>query len=208
MNHVRWLPLVAALGWPSAALAGENPPAAGTLPSGLAIVPFAVPVAVPVAVVARPTVFYSYRSLGAAAGPAASVDPSAAATVSLPPAASPAPGAAALPAEGVNTARSGDDPWRGAAAEVLTRRCAACHRGVNNPTDAGHAADPAAAARPALFDAAGVLAPRLPRRRIVEAVEPRADGPPRMPPAGEPPLAPEELRVLRSWAEVPRDLAW
>jgi mono/diheme cytochrome c family protein len=75
---------------------------------------------------------------------------------------------------------------------ILARRCASCHSGS------------AAQGQLSLFDDAGRLLAKLPRRRMLEAVEAG-----RMPqPAEAPRLSPEELDVLRRWAQPPRDLVY
>jgi mono/diheme cytochrome c family protein len=78
------------------------------------------------------------------------------------------------------------------AASVLARRCASCHSGA------------AAQGRLALFDDTGALLSKLPRRRIVEAVE---SG--RMPqPASAVRLTNAEIELLRVWAQPPAELEY
>lgn len=76
------------------------------------------------------------------------------------------------------------------APELLRVHCASCHAGESVQGELR------------LFDSAGALVERLPRRVIVEAVEAG-----RMP-KGIAPLTQEEIEVLREWAKPPRDLVY
>jgi mono/diheme cytochrome c family protein len=86
------------------------------------------------------------------------------------------------------SARSGTSE----AALILARRCAACHSG------------PSAHGGLRLFGDDGDLLARLPRRRVLEAVEVG-----RMPmPAEAARLTRDEIEVLRQWAQPPRELEY
>jgi mono/diheme cytochrome c family protein len=148
------------------------------LDTGLAIVPFAVPVAVPVATVRQPSVLYSFRSYVAAYDTASNQHLSTQHSV-----------LSTQPAAGGSTSVGAAVPD---AINILTRRCAACHSGAS------------AQGSLRLFGDAGGLLARLPRRRILEAVEAG-----RMPkPAEAPRLTPTEIEVLRQWAQPPRELEY
>jgi hypothetical protein len=82
------------------------------------------------------------------------------------------------------------------AVALLTSRCAKCHTGVSPP---GHLQ---------IFDVAGQIVPKLPRRAILEMVSPDATGAQRMPPKDLPKLTAEELATLGEWARPPRDLKY
>ena len=75
---------------------------------------------------------------------------------------------------------------------VFARHCGSCHRGS------------AAEGRMQLFDETGTLLGKLPRRRVLAAIEAG-----RMPlPAAEPRLSAAEIEVIRRWAEPPADLSY
>ena len=82
------------------------------------------------------------------------------------------------------------------AVALLAANCAKCHTGA---APAGHLQ---------MFDAAGQIVPRLPRRAIVEMASPDDAGRQRMPPGESPKLTSAELATLRAWARPPRDLAY
>ncbi len=139
---------------------------AAKLETGLVIVPFAVPVAVPVATVRQPSVLYSFRSYAAGYGTGSSFQPGTQMRV--------------------DTSADPD------AANILTRRCAACHSGASSQGGLR------------LFDDTGGLLAKLPRRRVLESVEAG-----RMPkPADAPRLTPAEIEMLRQWAQPPRELEY
>ncbi|MEZ6069384.1 MAG: hypothetical protein R3C10_03725 [Pirellulales bacterium] len=142
-----------------------------------AVVPFAVPVAVPVATITQPTYFYAYGAY------AASADQIVAATSreSSPDANTQRPAAA----------DGGNDLDR-RAVEVIARRCVKCHSGDE------------ARGELMIADDSGQVAQRLPRHRILGAVEAG-----KMPPQHEAtPLSSDEIEAIRHWARLPRDLAY
>lgn len=84
-----------------------------------------------------------------------------------------------------------DEPPSDAAA-VLARHCRSCHQNA------------AAEGQMQLFDESGQLLSRLPRRRVLEAVQAG-----RMPkPLTAPRLTAAEIELIRRWAEPPRDLVY
>ena len=130
------------------------------------VVPFAVPVAVPVATISTPVTFYSYQH-------AAVVTPATTSTATVQPA------AVSLTPE-----------------TILSRHCAACHRG------------PSVQGGLTLFDTRGKLLDKLPRHVILDAVMADEQAPPRMPPPGSESLSSAELRVLRKWLTASREVAF
>jgi uncharacterized membrane protein len=87
-------------------------------------------------------------------------------------------------------------PPADAAVALLTSRCAKCHTGA---APQGHLQ---------LFDDAGQILPKLPRRAIVEMVSPDVVGRQQMPPGELPKLTAEERATIAEWAQPPRELAY
>jgi mono/diheme cytochrome c family protein len=154
--------------------------------SGLVVAPFAVPVAVPVTVISQPLLLYSYRQYATpAAGQTEADQPvdggaQGSPLLNLTPPSAPSP----------------TTPAMDSAVALLTARCAKCHTGAAPP---GHLQ---------IFDAAGQIVAKLPRRAIVEMASPDEAGKQRMPPGELPKLSEEELAALRLWARPPRDLEY
>lgn len=140
--------------------------------TGLAIVPFAVPVAVPVATVGGPSVFYGVSRYSPRLESAGYG------------------GAAQGDVEQTDRADEVPREAKHEAVGVMVRRCGACHTGA------------ASQGEMRLFEEEGRPVERLPRHRIVDAVERGA-----MPP-GEERLSEAEREALRDWARLPRDLVW
>jgi hypothetical protein len=82
------------------------------------------------------------------------------------------------------------------AEQLLRVNCMKCHQG-----DASKSGLP-------FFDLSGAPITPLPRRAILEAASPVADGATLMPPGETRKLTAEELDILRAWAEPPRDLRY
>jgi uncharacterized membrane protein len=80
--------------------------------------------------------------------------------------------------------------------QILRTNCMKCHQG-----DAAKSGLP-------FFAMSGDLITPLPRRAILDAASPNADGVTHMPPGEAKKLTAEELDVLRAWAEPPRDLKY
>ncbi len=76
---------------------------------------------------------------------------------------------------------------------ILTRHCAVCH-GATNPQG-----------QQTFFQPDGRLLDKLPRHVILEAISGNA---PQMPPAGRAKLTEAELQIIRTWAALPRNLAY
>jgi uncharacterized membrane protein len=147
--------------------------------SGLVVLPFAVPVAVPVTVLSQPAVLYSYRQYAEPNVAPPAAEPASSAPIA-PSATAPAPTAAVV------------DP----VVALLSARCAKCHTGATPP---GHLQ---------IFDAAGQIVAKLPRRAIVDMVSPDAGGRQRMPPDDLPKLNSDEWTAIGQWARPPKELLY
>jgi uncharacterized membrane protein len=145
----------------------------------LTVVPFAVPVAVPVATVVQPTYVYAYGAYAASTGPAAT------ATVA-------ATGQDADILEEADIQKGTSEVLDRRAVDVLSKRCVSCHSGEGAGGDL------------VMADEEGHIADKLPRHRMLRAIE---SG--KMPPPKEaPPLEPSDVEAIRHWARLPRDLAY
>ncbi len=82
------------------------------------------------------------------------------------------------------------------AKQLLRVNCMKCHQGDSPKSGLS------------IFDLSGELTTPLPRRAILEATAPNADGAAHMPPGDAKKLTPKELEVIKAWAEPPRDLRY